>query len=400
MAGDSSSDDFGVREQPAPADVPVGALNPEGAQLPPTVPVLPAQSRGKPGKATWKTLFAALPGYLVTALAHLGSWLTQFGSWLAGVGRRLARIGEIKPTPLQKLALLSGLAAAGIVGALAFPGNAVGQACIVAFVPGLCIAIGILGTRWHSGQGLNQHLVKATHNAVSATLQLTKSVRYVDDRLSAAQAHLENGSGEDALLEVVRAKTATELTLGVVEQAPRQRELGPDVHARIRGDQPQPELIGGSVARVEDEFTLIINRGSEHGMRPDMVFAVLSDDGDPIRDPETGEVIAESSAEKLRVKVTEVQPKYSRAVTFRTIAPAMAEYPALAGFAEFSRTAATPADTGVFDFVDESISRMIEHELAASNPMREKISNAKPAVNAPTPPGVRIDVGDRVRQLR
>jgi hypothetical protein len=61
------------------------------------------------------------------------------------------------------------------------------------------------------------------------------------------------------------------------------------------------EQIAGSVARVED--TLILNRGSEHGVEPGMIFAVLSDSGDPIIDPKTGEEIGRLPREKLRVKV-------------------------------------------------------------------------------------------------
>lgn len=377
--GEPPSDGSGVPEQSALPE------------QPPSAPATPAQTAVKPEKTTWKTLFAALPDQIARGLTRLGRWLTHLGHLLARLGRRLARIGEIKPTPLQQLALLSGLAAASIFGALAFPLNPLGQACVIAFVPGLCITIGILGARWHIGQGLSQHLVKATQHTVSTTLQLKRSVRYVDERLSAAQQQLESGSSEGALIEVVRAKTATELSLGVADHTPRQWEP-------LTAPADDGELISGSVARVEDQYTLIINRGSAHGTRPDMLFAVLSEAGDPILDPETGEVIGELPTEKLLVKVVDVQPKYSRAVTFRTVAPAKVEYPALTG----SGFARTSADAGAFDFIDESISRMLDAELAEPIPAREKIANAKSSVpqDAPVRPQANIDVGDRVRQVR
>ncbi|WP_205873908.1 hypothetical protein [Mycobacterium camsae] len=359
-------------------------------QSAPAAPATPAPARTE--KATWRTLFAALPVHLAAGLSHLGHWLTHLGRGLTHLGRGLARLAEIKPTPLQRLALLSGLAVASIFGALAFPGNPIGQACVIAFVPGLCIAIGVSGTRWHARQGLDQHLLEATQNAVQTSVQLKRSVRYVDERLSAAQAHLESGSDDGALIEVVRAKTATELSLGVAEHASRQWGSTPPVDA-------DGELICGSVAAVEDQYTLIINRGSTHGIKPDMVVAVLADVGEPLRDPETGEVIGELPTEKLRVKVIDVQPKYSRAVTYRTFTPATVGYPAMTGTA---RSGAASSDAGTFDFIDESISRMLEAELAEPIPAREKIANVQSSVRQDVPHRVaaNVDIGDRVQQVK
>ncbi|MBX9640445.1 MAG: hypothetical protein K2X97_12155 [Mycobacteriaceae bacterium] len=153
-------------------------------------------------------------------------------------------------------------------------------------------------------------------------------------------------------------------------------------------------MISGSVARVEDQHTVIINRGSAHGARPDMVFAVLSDAGDPILDPETGEVIGELPTEKLRVKIVEVQPKFSRAVTLRMFVPEQVQYPALTG------SAGSGSDLGALDYMDESISRMLEAELAES--AREKITNARSSArkDVPVRPQANVDIGDRVRQVR
>jgi hypothetical protein len=339
----------------------------------------------------------------------------------------------MKPSPLQKLAILGGLAALSVFGALAFPGNAVGQACVIAFVPGLCLALGILGTRFYSGHELDKHFARAIQNAVYAALHLKRSVRYVDERLSEAQGHLESGNTDGALIEVVRAKTATELSLSAAEQASQQWESlsasgAPAAQSVFTiDDQPRPriaegnnpeairgrseqaqrggsgELIVGSVARIEDQYTLIINRGSEHGTKLEMVFAVMAGGGDQILDPETGKVIGELPAEKLRVKVVDVQPKYSRAVTFRTFTPAKLEYPALTGFARTASSSeiAGARDVVAFDSFDESISKMLETELAGAIPAREKIANAKSArqPDSAVQPHVTIDIGDRVQQL-
>lgn len=344
----------------------------------------------------WRTELATWATHLTAGFTHLGRWVAGIGRWLARLGVRLT---EIKPSPLQKLAILGGLAAFSIVGAVAFPGTPLGQACVIAIVPGLSLAIGIAGSRWRDDQGVHSHVVNATQHAVYAAMNLKRSVRYVDERLSKAQGHLESGSKESALIEVVRAKTATELSLGAAEQAAGQWES-------LHGTDPNladERLISGCVARVEDEHTLIINRGSEHGAKSDMLFAVLADAGDQILDPETGAVIGELPTEKLRVKVIEVQPKYSRAVTFRTYTPAKVDYPALTGFAGLASNPelAAAANAGAYDSIDESISRMLESELAGPVPAREKISNAKAAGHhdSPARPQVRIDIGDRVRQL-
>ncbi|AYE96951.1 hypothetical protein C0J29_21310 [Mycobacterium paragordonae] len=378
--GETPSDSSGAPGQSDPAGQ---RPAPAAAPAPPGVAVAAGTE-----KTTWKTLFAALPGHLASGLTHLSRWLSHLGGWLAGLGRRLARLSEIKPTPLQKLALLSGFAALSIFGALAFPANPIGQACVIAFVPGLCIAIGIFGTRWYAGQKIDQHLWKTMQNAVHTTQQLRRSLQYVDDRLSAARTHLDSGSDDGVLIEVVRAKTATEISVGVTESASQQ--WGRTLPA---GAVDLSRPISGSVARVEDQHTLIINRGSAHGAEPDMVFAVLANAGEPIVDPETGEVIGELPTEKLRVKVVEVQPKYSRAVTFRTFAPEQVQYPAL------TSSARAGSDVGALDFIDESISRMLEAELA--EPAREKIANARSAVHSGVParPQANIDIGDRVQQV-
>ncbi|MHA7649177.1 hypothetical protein ACX9NE_06390 [Mycobacterium sp. ML4] len=383
--GESPSDDFGMAARSAPAE--------QTAAVTATAP--------GPDKPTWKSLFAALPGHIAHGLTHLARWLTHLGKWVAGLGRRLARLTEIKPTPLQRLALLSGLAAISLFGAVAFAGNPIGQACIIAFVPGLSIAIGILGTRWHTGQRLNPHLLQTTQSAVHATLQLRKSVRYVDDRLSAAQRHLVNGSADDAFVEIARAKTATELSLGIAEVPARQWGSASPVHTveESRGVAPAQaaadgDFISGSVARVEDQHTVILNRGAVHGIAPDMLFAVLADAGDPILDPETGEVIGELPAEKLRVKVIDVQPKFSRAATLRTSPPMRAEYPALTGY---SRTGSEHA--GTLDFIDASLSRMLENEFAEPYSVRETIATGRSPQDSPVR-AVRIEIGDRVRQVR
>lgn len=79
------------------------------------------------------------------------------------------------------------------------------------------------------------------------------------------------------------------------------------------------EPIVGKVAGVEDEFTILINRGERDGVQLGTVFTVQpSEGGIPVTDPDTGEVIGYRPKETLDVRVREVYEKYCVAETFRT----------------------------------------------------------------------------------
>jgi hypothetical protein len=74
--------------------------------------------------------------------------------------------------------------------------------------------------------------------------------------------------------------------------------------------------IAGRVALVEDDHTLVINRGTDAGVTVGMVFSVRAGDGRVITDPETGRELGRLSREKLRVRVFDAQPLFARAHTF------------------------------------------------------------------------------------
>jgi hypothetical protein len=73
--------------------------------------------------------------------------------------------------------------------------------------------------------------------------------------------------------------------------------------------------VTGQVALIEDDYTLIINRGSQAGVTPGMVFAVHTDSDQMITDPESGRELGRLTREKLRVRVFDVQPLFARAHT-------------------------------------------------------------------------------------
>ena len=73
----------------------------------------------------------------------------------------------------------------------------------------------------------------------------------------------------------------------------------------------------GQVAAVMNERELVVNRGSEQGVRREMVFHVL-DRPVPIIDPETKLELGTVCRPKIRVKVTKVENKFAIARTFET----------------------------------------------------------------------------------
>mgnify|MGYP001001434981 CR=1 FL=1 len=78
------------------------------------------------------------------------------------------------------------------------------------------------------------------------------------------------------------------------------------------------ERIRGQVARILNSRELVINRGSEHGVKHEMLFDVLNPGGEDIIDPETKETLGSIELAKIRLKIVSVQPKLSVASTYQT----------------------------------------------------------------------------------
>ncbi|WP_049825797.1 hypothetical protein [Tsukamurella paurometabola] len=74
--------------------------------------------------------------------------------------------------------------------------------------------------------------------------------------------------------------------------------------------------ITGFVARIIDDFSLVINRGSKHGVRTGMKFEVLDTDWADIVDPETDEVIGSMPMVKATLKASDVYEKMAVLETF------------------------------------------------------------------------------------
>ena len=74
--------------------------------------------------------------------------------------------------------------------------------------------------------------------------------------------------------------------------------------------------ITGRVAHIVDNRTVILSVGSENQVQPSMRFKIFSANKTKIIDPETKALLGELDRVKLRVKVIEVQEKYSIAETY------------------------------------------------------------------------------------
>jgi hypothetical protein len=77
-------------------------------------------------------------------------------------------------------------------------------------------------------------------------------------------------------------------------------------------------LLQGKVASILTARELTINIGREHGVEVGMIFKVLADIPVQVIDPDTNNKLGEVDREKIRVKVSEVEDKFSICKTYRT----------------------------------------------------------------------------------
>ena len=78
------------------------------------------------------------------------------------------------------------------------------------------------------------------------------------------------------------------------------------------------DRIEGRVATVLNEREVAINVGSKDGVQTGMRFAILSEYPIRITDPGSDELLGEIDRPKVRVKVSEVNEKFSVARTYET----------------------------------------------------------------------------------
>lgn len=72
----------------------------------------------------------------------------------------------------------------------------------------------------------------------------------------------------------------------------------------------------GRVAAIVSVREVAINLGDNDGIEPGMIFAILAESPLLVQDPTTGKALGQFDREKVRVRVEEVQPKFSVCRTY------------------------------------------------------------------------------------
>ena len=75
--------------------------------------------------------------------------------------------------------------------------------------------------------------------------------------------------------------------------------------------------IEGKVAKIINVYTVVINRGREHGVEDGMRF-IIYDQGEDITDPDSGESLGRFENVLMKVKVVNVNEKISTATSDET----------------------------------------------------------------------------------
>jgi hypothetical protein len=138
--------------------------------------------------------------------------------------------------------LLIALTVLAIMKALnAKPDDALGKLCVIAAIPLLSISIGVLVNRFFHDLSTTETLRRDVQMAALTTYHLRSSVQYVDERLRFAiglllQNFQESEYNAYALLQLVSAKTATELAFGMAQQSARQFEMISPAGATVAKD--------------------------------------------------------------------------------------------------------------------------------------------------------------------
>lgn len=84
-------------------------------------------------------------------------------------------------------------------------------------------------------------------------------------------------------------------------------------------DNTQKANFPASVAKVNDEYTLVINRGSDHGVTKGDHFLVYYVDPEELKDPDTGESLGNLEIIRGTGTATHVQPRMTTIKSNRVV---------------------------------------------------------------------------------
>lgn len=84
-------------------------------------------------------------------------------------------------------------------------------------------------------------------------------------------------------------------------------------------DETESNIYPASVVKVIDEYTVVINKGSDHNVSKEDQFLVYYIDPEELTDPETGESLGNLEVVRGTGSVIHVQPKLSTIKSNRSI---------------------------------------------------------------------------------
>lgn len=84
--------------------------------------------------------------------------------------------------------------------------------------------------------------------------------------------------------------------------------------------------ITGKISKIISEYTVVINVGSDAGVRENMKFEILAPEIQ-ITDPDSGEELGALHYVKARVKVTQVYEKFAVAESYETAISSLLPFP-------------------------------------------------------------------------
>jgi len=141
------------------------------------------------------------------------------------------------------------------------------------------------------------------------------------------------------------------------------------------------EKIEGKVAKILDEYSIVINIGRNNGVVNGMVFAVFVQSDEEVKDPDSGEALGKLENIKEHVFVAHVQDKFSTCVA-----------------GERDASCEEHESHGA-----QTLSGAMMAESMTARPGNSKISNEKLNVNTSQISGIPqlgpISVGDMVRAV-
>jgi hypothetical protein len=170
----------------------------------------------------------------VTTASAIANAVAGIARYAARIVAQIWRAVEAVPAALQLLAVVAVLMLLGVVGSIAATGT-LGLVCSVVVVPVCSIGLGALGHRWFHRRPVESAVAES---------DLSRSVVYVDKKLTLALNSLGSERHQQAVIALFQAKTAVELALGT-EQDEAERNDAP-VH--VDAYRLRPRIQAGSAA--------------------------------------------------------------------------------------------------------------------------------------------------------